>query len=107
MKPMIDQLEAAAKERQREHGKTAPGKKTLKPTSAEVKPQVRDQIAEMFGVGHTTVSQCRSRPHSLGTSRGAADLCQIGCDKSATGNHRFRKFRTRTRRAKGTIGEIT
>lgn len=50
-------LQAEAKERQREHGKTAPGKKKSLPTkSSEVIGDVRDQIAALFNVGAGTVS---------------------------------------------------
>jgi len=52
MEPLVKKLTAAAKERQRDHGNTAPGKKSLVPKSAQVSSKVRDQLAETFGIGH-------------------------------------------------------
>lgn len=53
LKPL---LAAKAKQRQREHGGTAPGKKSLQPNLAEVK-ETRNEIAELSGVSHGTVQK--------------------------------------------------
>ena len=52
-------FEAEAKERQREHGNTAPGRKTLPSKSTEVKGDARDQVAAVLGVGNSTISQAK------------------------------------------------
>jgi len=48
-----------AKERQREHGKTAPGRKTLRTKSSEVIGKAVDQVAAVLGVGSSTISQAK------------------------------------------------
>jgi ParB-like chromosome segregation protein Spo0J len=50
-----------AKERQKDHGKTAPGKR--KDTSAklaEVKGEARDQVADAVGMGHTSYQKAKA-----------------------------------------------
>jgi N6-adenosine-specific RNA methylase IME4 len=54
MEPVV---KAEAKERQKEHGKTAPGKKNTCAKTAQVKPKSRDIVAAATGKGRTTVSQ--------------------------------------------------
>jgi hypothetical protein len=46
-------------QRQREYGKTAPGRKTHIPKSGEVRPapRVQDLLAAIVGVGHDTISR--------------------------------------------------
>jgi hypothetical protein len=50
-------LRAKAKEKQQEHGRTAPGK-TLKQKSAEV--NTRAELAKIAGVSHDTIAFTRS-----------------------------------------------
>ena len=54
-----DEIAGRAKERQKEHGKTAPGRKTLEHNCAQVnrKDQTRDELARIAGVCHTTISR--------------------------------------------------
>jgi protein gp37 len=53
-------LEEAAKERQREHGGTAPGRKSLVPMSEQVmEGRVDHQLARMAGVATSTQSQAK------------------------------------------------
>lgn len=53
---MVPMLREEAKERQREHGRTAPGRsKTLPADTPEVKGDVRDIAAKAVGVGGKTV----------------------------------------------------
>jgi hypothetical protein len=58
-------LEAAAKLRQKEHGKTAPGRKSLPPTLGEAKVkrkrdgEVNRQVAQAAGVAHGNVSKAK------------------------------------------------
>ena len=50
--------EKAAKERQREHGGTAPGKsKNTSANLAEVKGESRERVAKAAGIGHTTLKK--------------------------------------------------
>ena len=53
-------MKEKAKERQREHGGTAPGK-TLVPISAPVieSGKARDQVAKLAGVGHNTIDKVK------------------------------------------------
>ncbi len=56
----------AAKERQKEHGGTAPGKKTLPVNLPEVKGDARDQVAKAFGISGRTVDFARKvREHGV------------------------------------------
>jgi biotin operon repressor len=55
-------LKPMAKERQREHGGTAPGRqKTLVPNSAQVidNSKTRDQAAKIAGIGHDTLAKAK------------------------------------------------
>lgn len=56
LKPLIGEQ---AKERQREHGLTAPGRKTLPKNSAEVisRGETRDEVAKLAGVSHDTIAK--------------------------------------------------
>jgi protein gp37/ParB-like chromosome segregation protein Spo0J len=54
-----DAVREAAKQRQREHGKTAPGKKSLPAKSPGVKSDTRDQLAAMAGVGQKAIDQAQ------------------------------------------------
>ena len=62
------EISARAKERQKEHGKTAPGRKTLVQNSAQVnrKDKTRDELARIAGVSHDTI-------HKVGKIEALAD----------------------------------
>ncbi len=59
--------ERLAKERQKDHGKTAPGKaKTLKANLPEVSPgQARDQAGKVFGVSGKSVDHATREAHPV------------------------------------------
>ena len=63
-----------AKERQRNHGGTAPGRKTHDQNSGEVSPQVSGQLAARGEVSHDTVSRCNGvdvgLPNAVGSLQG-------------------------------------
>ena len=67
VKPVIEALEAEAKEKQREHGKTAPGKKTLQPTSAEVIEALEAEAKEKLEQGRKVGGENarRGRPNRV------------------------------------------
>jgi protein gp37 len=88
-------LAEAAKARQREHGKTAPGQKSLETKSPQVKrtPQVRDQLADIFNVSATTVSQAKK---VKGTSPELAAQVMAG---TITLNDAYKEVRAEERNA--------
>jgi len=57
---LLPHYEAAAKERQREHGKTAPGRKTLPQKSAGVSGDARDLVAAAVNVSHDSISKAKA-----------------------------------------------
>jgi hypothetical protein len=63
LKKKAHQLEAAAKERQRKHGDTAPGRKNTSAKSGgsvkEEAREARDELAATFNVSHTRVGQAK------------------------------------------------
>jgi len=56
---IIPMLAAEAKERQREHGGTAPGKKSLDQNSVQVFPRANVQAADVVGISHDTVAKMK------------------------------------------------
>jgi hypothetical protein len=50
---------AEARQRQREHGSTAPGRRNNTPATNGTSVRARDQLAKIFDVGHSKINQAK------------------------------------------------